>query len=248
MSSFPEGALREEELDAETEQLAGIRGRRRAMILGSFLLVGVVVAGMAWLFLAASGDGRDRGSSWFQSVAELWSWDSSGTGGAPSLAAADDEARQGSLGRAALEVASISPAQPLVAEGQRLEGGAADFSRLSRQVRQVREPGGATGERALVRAPRDRAEVRLRIQAAAPAIQRCYERRMLTSGNLRGRLLVDFTASSNGTISSIAVRSAMIEDQDLLLCVRAQLSSVRLGRGSVERFSIPIRLVPREGP
>jgi hypothetical protein len=120
-----------------------------------------------------------------------------------------------------------------------------DGPRQVRQVRQVRGGAGEQEERALVSEPRDRAKVSARVRAIGPSIQQCYERRMLTKGRLSGTVRVRFTVSSSGMVSNVDLSSSTLRDRDLLRCVRSRLASLRLGRGPVERYDLPLRLVPQ---
>ena len=67
---------------------------------------------------------------------------------------------------------------------------------------------------------------------------------MASRGHLHGTLQVRFTASSSGRISNVNIHSATLNDPDLILCIRSRLNAVRLGRGPIERYSVPLRLVP----
>lgn len=124
-------------------------------------------------------------------------------------------------------------------------GEVASFVDSRREVRQVRG-GAAPTERVLSTRPRDREAVQARVRAVGPAIQRCYERRMLTRGRLGGTIEVGFVVSASGAISNVRARSATLRDRDLMLCLRSRLSGVNLGRGPVERYAIPLRLIPSE--
>ena len=63
---------------------------------------------------------------------------------------------------------------------------------------------------------------------------------------ISGTVYIRFNASASGTITNVSARSHDVRDRDLLLCVRSRLSGVRLERGAVETYRVPLRLVPSE--
>lgn len=108
---------------------------------------------------------------------------------------------------------------------------------------------GRVGERRIRGAgPRSARAVRARVREVQGGIQQCYERRMLTSGAVRGLLEVEISVTPAGAIHNVRLRrGSSLDDRVLLACVRSRLSEVQLGRGPAERYVVPIRFVPTEG-
>jgi hypothetical protein len=208
----------------------------------AFLVAVLVVA--TWLARPRGDDARD-GVGLFEGLTGLWSW--AMPVGSAAAASRDETAPPGESTPSSR--ASGAARRPMLVEGlaEGPEGEVASFSPdRPRQVRQVRSSSDGSAERALGSRARDRRNVRERIQAAAPSIRQCYERRMRTQGHLRTTLVVEFTAQPNGRVSNVSIQSRAGGDRSLVQCVRSRLGAVHLGRGAVERYRVPLRLVPTE--
>ena len=236
------------EADEESDRaLRGFKARRRAAVVAFVLAVAAVVAfPFFYMFPGLRGDL----ASVFSGDGDLATWVFGGRGQSDanevvttvsgSLTPEEDLRGDGSLASARPRVSRF---------GDLVSAPAPEEVSLTEAPRQVRGGVGANGrsldERGLDAAGRrSAAEVRSSIQALAPSIQQCYERRMRTNGTLRRVVYVQFAVTPSGMVSGVGLRSASVRDRGLLLCLRSRLSTARLGRGPTERYVVPIRFVP----
>jgi hypothetical protein len=231
------------------EEILAINSIRRTQRLAAltFGLAALGVVGLLWLAFAEE-NAVGRIASTFFGLGEPAASVTGEESPSEALAVAGGETETSGDGDATASQASLSPRAALlvddIASGPSVE--AASFVDEPRQVRRLRRGREELGERGWSSRSRDREKVRSRIQAAGPSIQQCYERRMSTKGRISGTVYIRFNASASGTITNVSARSHDVRDRDLLLCVRSRLSGVRLERGAVETYRVPLRLVPSE--
>ncbi len=80
---------------------------------------------------------------------------------------------------------------------------------------------------ARVRGNLDRGEVLRVINRATGAIQRCYERRLISNPTLSGRLVMAWTINTSGRVAGVSARSSSLSDPAVASCIAGVIRRLR---------------------